>query len=364
MKPTTSILWLLSIGFWLIPAWGQAPPSDLRDWELICFCSGRDKGPDEIVREDTNGQILFAARRGTTRQRLKDNHIEFSESQIDLLVSWRLLAEQGGQLKTQMPILGPDEMTRLRAVLHVQAVELGGSLLPDIKTFVSLLNQRGYRDEAYTIVFSYLLDNLVWDDFDQRHVLPSMEITADRPFWSGALWAVYPRRGAPGTNTRPYGGWTLSVMWTQPVQPLLAPLYRSSLVEPFLADLEKLGSVSDPGIRSQMLALGIVAADGKPTVPIIREVNSDAVFASSRAIAHKVSEGMLRAAQSPDLFALAGTGDRGVALIVAYHEFMWELLAYLEQAKVVLPPAIVSAKTPADPRQVHDLVFIVVPEAK
>jgi len=354
---------LLSLALWLIPAWAQAPPSDLRDWELICYCSGREKGADEIARQDTNGQILLAARHGTTRQRLKEAHIEFTESQIDLLVSWRLLADQDGQLRTQMPILGPDEMTRLRALLHVQAVELGGSLLPDIKTLVSVLKQRGYEDEAYTIVFSYLLDNLVWDDFDQQHVLPSMEITADHPFWSGALWAVYPRREAPGSNSRSYGGWKLWVMWTQPVQPLLAPLYRSSLVEPFLVDLEKSGGVSDPGIRNQMLALGIVATDGKPKVPIIREVDSDAVFASSRTIAHKISEGVLRAAQSPDLFALTGASDRGVALIIAYHEFMWELLAYLEKSGVVLPPAILSAKTP-DPRGVHDLVFIVVPQGK
>jgi len=190
-----------------------------------------------------------------------------------------------------------------------------------------------------------------------------MEITADHPFWSGALWAVYPRREAPGTNSRSYGGWSLWVMWTQPVQPLLAPLYRSSLVEPFLSDIEKSGTVSDPDVRSQMLALGILAADGKPRVPIIREVDSDAVFSSSRAIAHKISEGMLRATQAPGLLALTGARDRGVALIIAYHEFMWELLAYLEKTEVVFPPPILSAKTP-DPRGVHDLVFIVVPQSK
>jgi len=160
MKPATPITLLLSLALWLIPAWGQSPPSDLRNWELICYCSGREKSADEIVREDTNGQILFAARRGTTRQHLKEAHIEFTESQIDLLVSWRLLADQDGQLKTQMPILGPDEMPRLRALLHVQAVELGGSLLPDIKALVSLLNQRGYGDEAYTVVF--LIFSTTW----------------------------------------------------------------------------------------------------------------------------------------------------------------------------------------------------------
>jgi hypothetical protein len=62
-------------------------------------------------------------------------------------------------------------------------------------------------------------------------------------------------------------------------------------------------------------------------------------------------------------YSLTGARDRGVALIIAYHEFMWELLAYLEKTEVVFPPPILSAKTP-DPRGVHDLVFIVVPQSK
>lgn len=126
---------LLTALILFVPALAQEPPKDLRDWQLICYCSGGD--PDEIVRKDNNGQILFTARSGTTRERLKSDGIAFTESQIELLKDWRLLTEQENQLKTRMPVVGPEEMTRLRALLHVQAVELGRSLQPDFKALVA-----------------------------------------------------------------------------------------------------------------------------------------------------------------------------------------------------------------------------------
>jgi hypothetical protein len=360
----SSVRWivLLSALFLLLPAPAQEPPKDLRDWQLICYCSGGD--PDEIVRKDNNGQILFTARRGTTRERLKSDGIAFTESQIELLKDWRLLAEQEEQLKTRMPVVGPEEMTRLRALLHVQAVELGRSLQPDFKALVAAVTQRGYADNSYSIAFSYLLDGMVWDEFDERHLLPSMETTADQPLWAGALWAIYPQRSAPGTNSKSHGGWSLSVMWTQSVQPLLTPLNSSSLVHTLLDDLATRGRASDPATRNQLVALGILSEDGTAAVPVIHEVPSDRIYAESLAISHKVGDGMLRAMQSPALLALTGSDDSSVALVIAYHEFMWELLAYLEQSGIVSPPAILSAKTFADPRRVHDLVFIVVPQAK
>jgi hypothetical protein len=363
-KPSAALLLLLSSLSCSLPSASQAPPKDLRDWELVCYCSGRVASPDEVVREDNNGQILFSARFGTTRGRLKADGIAVTESQVELLKNWRLLAERDDQLKTQMPLLGPDEINPLRARLHAVAVEVGGSLQPDFKNLVSVLAQRGYADNAYSIVFSYVLDGIVWDEFDQRHVLPSMEITVDKPLWSGAVWAIYPRRNSPGTNSRSYGGWHLWVTWTQSVQPFLTPLNDSSLTKPLLNELETQGSVSNPATRERLSALGILTTYGKPAVPIIHEVPTDPIYAVASTISRKVSDAMLRAMESPDVSALCGTDDKGVALIIAYHEFMWELLTYLEQAGVVHPPSILSKETNGDSRQIHDLVFIVVPQSK
>jgi hypothetical protein len=358
--------WFMIIGPLLLPSrsLSQAPPKDLREWELICYCSGREKGPDEIVREDNNGQILAVARRGATRQTLGKNGIAFTESQIELLKDWRLLSEQDGELKTFMPVLGPDEINRLRSLLSSQAKQVGKSLAPDFENLVAMLTRSGYGGNAYSIVFSYVLDGMVWDEFGRMHVLPSMEITADKPFWSGAVWAVYPRRDSPGTNSRSYGGWDLFVTWTRSVQPLLKPLNDSTLTQRLLKDLESHGSESDPAIRSQLAALGILTSEGKPAVPIIREGTSDAIYVDSLALSRKLSEEVLRVMQADDIPAVIGTGDRGVALVMAYHEFMWELLAYLEESGIIHVPAALAGQEQADPMGTQKLVFFVVPQSK
>ena len=354
------------IGSLLLPSrsLSQAPPKDLREWELICYCSGREKGPDEIVREDNNGQILAIAHHGATRQTLGRNGIAFTESQIELLKDWRLLSEQDGELKTFMPVLGPDEINRLRSLLSSQAKQVGKSLAPDFENLVAMLMRSGYGGNAYSIVFSYVLDDLVWDEFDRRHILPSMEVTADKPFWGGVVWAIYPRRDPLGTNSRSYGGWDLFVTWTRSVQPLLTPLNDSALTRRLLKDLESLGSEPDPAIRSQLAALGILTNEGKPAVPIIRERTSDTIYVDSLALSRKLSDEVLRAMQADDIPAVIGVDDRGVALIIAYHEFMWELLAYLEESRIVHVPPVITGQEQIDPMGTQKLVFFVVPQSK
>lgn len=358
--------WFMLIGPLFLPSQSlpQAPPKDLGDWELICYCSGREKGPDEIVREDNNGRILAAARHGASRESLGRDGIVFTESQIELLRDWRLLSEHDGELKTLMPVLGPDEMNRLRSLLSSHAKQVGKSLAPDFENLVAMLTRSGYSGNAYSILFSYVLDDMVWDEFDRLHVLPSLEITADKPFWSGVVWAVYPRRDSLGTNSRSYGGWDLFVTWTRSVQPLLTPLNDSTLTQTLLKDLESHGSESDPTIRSQLAALGILTSEGKPAVPIIHERPSDAIYVDSLALSRKLSQEVLRAMQAEDIPSVIGAGDRGVALIIAYHEFMWELLAYLEESGIVHVPAVLGGQGQVDPLRTRELVFLVVPQSK
>ena len=75
---------------------------------------------------------------------------------------------------------------------------------------------------------------MVWDEFDRRHLLPSMKITADKPLWAGAVWAVYPKQSVPGTNSRTRGSWQIDVMWQESLLPLLDPLNHSKVIDPAL----------------------------------------------------------------------------------------------------------------------------------
>lgn len=336
----------------------QAPPQDLAQWQLVCYCSG-SADPVEIIRYDNNGRILYLARDGVTRERLKQYGVAFIESQIELMKDWRLLTERQGKLNTSIPVLGPEQMTHLRSLLQVPATETARSLRPSFEQLVSLLRSHGYADSAYSIVFSYLLDGMVWGDFDQRHLLPPMEATAEKPFWAGALWAVYPKQNVPGTNSMWGGAWRLKVMWQESVQPVLDPLNDSSLVNRALDELGSSGTVSDPKARSQLVALGILDSDGEPLAPVIREVPSDPIYAASLALSSKISDAMLRTLHSPELQGGVDVKNEQVLLIIAYHEFMWELLAQLQSEGLVSPPSIFSASS-VDPKQVRSLVFFAV----
>ena len=340
----------------------QTPPKDLAQWRLICFCS--DGNPDAIVRDDNNGQILFLARDGGTREQLKQEGVPVTESQLQLMKDWRLLSEEQGQLKTRMPALGPERMARLRSLLRAPATDLGRSLRPSFQELVSILKKQGFSDNAYSLVFSYVLDGMVWDEFDRQHLLPSMTVTAEKPLWAGALWAIYPKRNVPGTNSRTKGPWQLEVTWQESVLPLLDPLNHSKVIDPVLEGLNQSGAVSDPQARSQLAALGVLTIDGKPRVPVIHEMPSDPVYAASQALSRKLGEGMLRALQSPELQSVLDTEDKPVALVIAYHEFMWELLAHLEAEKVLLPPPVLSSPLPIDPTEIRNLVFFVVSAPK
>lgn len=352
---------LLAVLLCALSALAQTPPKDLAQWQLICFCSSGN--PDAVVRYDNNGQILFLARGGVTREQLKQAGVPFTESQLQLMKDWRLLAEHQGQLKTLMPVLGPEQMTRLRSFLQAPATGLGRSLRPSFEEYLAILKGRGYSHSAYAIVFSYVLDGLVWDEFDRRHLLPSMTVTVDKPLWAGALWAVYPKQNVPGTNSRSKGISQIDIMWHETVLNLLDPLNHPKVVDPVLEELGKSGVVTSPAPRDQLIALGVLDSEGKPLVPVIHEAPSDPVYISSLAISSKVSEGMLRAMQSPELHVALDVADEPVALVIAYHESMWQLLAYLESEDLVAPPPILSASS-ADPKQVRRLVFFVVSPPK
>ncbi len=348
---------------WFFPdvAMAQSPPRDLRDWELICFCSCKGSSPDEIVKDKNNGQILFSALNGTTRERLKADGIPFTEAQINLMHDYRLLSDSAGQLRTQIPVLGPERTTRLRARMHRLAAESGKALQVSFGDLTQAVADRGYGRSTYSIVFSYVLDNLVWDELGRRQHLQDLP---EKPLWNGALWAIYPRRDGPGTNSRSHGGWTLMFTWTQPVLALLHPLNLSALTYPLLDDLGNRGRSFDPSTNRELAALGILTPKGGPAVPIIQMDPSDQIHAKSLAISRKLVDSILPGIASPEISSQTRANDKRVAIVIAYHEFMWELLAYLERTGIVRPPAILSAQRIIDPKEIRSLVFFVVPRRK
>lgn len=333
----------------------QTTPQNLVEWDLICFCTTTRSTPHRVVRADNNGQILFAARNGITREQLKAAGTSFTESQIELLEDWRLLGHDGKTLTTAIPVLGPEETQQLRNALRPRARALGSQLAPEVKRLIAALDQQGYANNAFSAVFSYLLDGIVWDRFEERHALPTMEVTAEKPFWDGTFWAMYPIRKGPGTNSVSHERWTLLATWTESVLTATQPLLSDRVV----AQLASSGVVTDEATRHDLAGLGVLSADGKPRVPVIHERESDPVYSIALPISRKIGDAMMDGEAGVDLKALTHSRDDGHALLIAYHEFMWELLSYFEDSGLIKEPAALSAGVKSDPTQIGSLVLLV-----
>ncbi|NIQ06539.1 MAG: hypothetical protein GWO20_12670, partial [Candidatus Korarchaeota archaeon] len=177
----------------VVQALAQQLPADattlsLKDYDISQFITSSGSTPNNIIKLDNNEEIILACVKGKTREQLQADGIEFVESQIKLLKTWRVLHEDNDILKTSFPILGTNETTQLRDHSVAAVPAISQQLRPDILRFIAVLDSIGRADNAYTILFSYVLDDLVWDRFEEKGLLRKREITTKMPFWAGVIW--------------------------------------------------------------------------------------------------------------------------------------------------------------------------------
>jgi len=346
-------------------ALGQQPdsavPADFTDFEFIQYITAPHSTPQNILRLDNNGEIVLAARGGVTRSQLEVLGVSFSESQIALLKTWRLLKEEGDTLASLIPILGPEDTRRLRRRIQTAASAIAAELHPAVSRLQTELGKTGRAHNAYTIIFSYVLDGLVWDEFEKHGVLDNREVTAETPLWSGYVWALYPPRTfSPGTNTISDEGISLKVAWAEATLPKMRPFVADipTLVRMF-NDYKERGRVEDERVREVFGLFGLFDETGRFTIPVIAENDSNRLYK----LAKTVAEGV--AAEAPTLLDLPllatefGFRDERQALVVAYHELMWEILDRLEADGLVQRPVAFAEPDQARPVDIAALVFIV-----
>jgi hypothetical protein len=339
---------------------GSSPPR-FEDYSFLQYVSSSGRTPSSILRLDDNGQIVLAARAGVTREALEAEGVPCSQSQVALLRTWRLLKQSHDTLRTAFPILGPDDTRRLRDRTRAAALALAPRIVPEIRGLRKELHEIGREKNAYSIIFSYVLDGLVWGEFERRHALDPREVTVEEPLWAGEVWALYPPRPFfPGTNTISEDGIALKVTWTDEALPRMRPFVSDfPTLGRLFEDYKSRDRVEDAHAREVFGPYDLFDASGRLTVPIIVEDSSNALYRAATAVARAT------AAEAPallDLGDLASTfdlRDERQALIVAYHELMWDLLDGLEAQGLVRKPAAFATPGQANPADIAALVFVV-----
>ena len=245
-------------------------------------------------------------------------------SQLYLLRDWRLLKHDGDVYTTNIPVLGPDKSAQLREDMRNLASEILPKMRPQVRKIAAELQQRKLSDHLYSVLFSYVLDGLTWDELKASKAIPEMQITADHPFWDGTFWARYPTRAAePGTNSTGPHGITLLMTWTDPVLKQLlalqdAPKLTAMLQRAAKGDCRGL-SVEDATHNEWSLG----TADGSCLFPVIHEDAHDPIYATGEQIAQQIA----RAVLANDVQKLIGGGaSLQQAHLIEAHELMWEVL--------------------------------------
>jgi hypothetical protein len=337
-----------------------AAPADLSKWDLICFCTTSVNTPHFAVRADTNGQILYYAQSGATKAQIQQAIGKpLLTSQLVLLQDWRLLRRSGEVYTTSIPVLGPEKIGQLREQMRNLASNIAPAIRPDVEQIASDLEHRNLSDHLYSVLFSYVLDGLTWDELKADKAIPELQITASHPFWDGTFWALYPSRTAqPGTNSSGSDGITILMTWTDPVLSQLNTLQNTPSLMPALqraarGDCQHL-TIEDKAQHRWDLA----RPDGSCALPVIHENANDLVYVAGVRIAKRIAN----AVQVSDFQTLIGGGvTPQQAHLIEAHELMWEVLDALVQQGIVQQPAVLKEGS-TDPAKLLLLLVVTVQE--
>ncbi|MDH4156549.1 MAG: hypothetical protein OEW00_04655 [candidate division Zixibacteria bacterium] len=365
-KPTewgfTTIL-IVIMGTWVAlsqhPAFADTP--QLSDYDVIQYAMIDGFGPQNIMELDNNGEIVLACVNGTTEDELRKLGISFVQSQVTLLKTWRVLQLDGEVLRTAFPILDRARTEKLRAITRAAAPEVCRRLQPRVTKLTGTLESLGRQGNAYSILFAYVVDGMVWDVFEENNLVNKKHITADRPFWAGEVWAVYPpREFRPGTNSLSDKGVSLKVNWSEEAIPKMIPFLADwkNLLQ-ILDDYINVGRVVDKQAKEVFAPFNLFDTSGRFTIPIVEETPDNQLFQICHALSHEIVDIAPGVLDLPGLTAAFGFRDEKQTVVIAYHELMWDLMDIFTELGLVQKPLAFADPDNSEPQDIADLVFIV-----
>jgi hypothetical protein len=310
-------------------------------YDVSCYCEISGTSPTQILKLDNNGDIVLQLINGKTE---KEITVKYNQSQLELMKEFRLLNQEDVIWKTNFPILGETRTLKLRGEARQTAKKLGAQLKQDVVNLANTLSGLKREKNAYTILFSYFLDELVWRKFIKLGYMQERSITAEKPLWSGVIWAVYPpRKFSCGTNKISDKGISININWTDKAIKNMMPFVSDwkNLMKMF-DDYIQFGFVKDAEVRKVFDKFNLYNESGSFTVPVIAESKDNTLYSDCDILSNKVAENMFK------FFDLSGfTNEFNFSsdeetLVIFYHELMWELLDYYEREGVIKKPIVFS----------------------
>jgi hypothetical protein len=292
------------------PSGSQDVPPDLSQWGLHAFALGARSTPHAIVAMDDTGALLYRARNGITLAELKAQGIEPSQSQLKLLQTYGLITIDGDLVSTAFPVVGPEILDSLRPGIRRLAADLAHQVSGDVQAIAAELRRRGHAGHDYAVVFGHAVDGLLWDRLRDCGLVPSTELSIERPFWNGAFWAIFPPvAGGAGVNERSEAAATLIMVWTDATREALWELATSEATQRMLTD-----------------------PTGQTAIPALATDDSDGIHRHSLNIADTIAQALRSDPQAAVLLEAIPNASLHERTLIVAHELIWDLMEALVTA--------------------------------
>lgn len=340
----------------LLPATAQEGFIPLEKWDHTAYCSYTELHPMQAVRADNNWQLLWTLRKPGTSADVAAQGIPCTVSQLMLLKTQRLLERTDEELlKTAVPILDSLTTIRLRSAAQATAEAMTDNLKPAFRSFAAELDKEGFGKNAFSILFSYILDGTIWNEFERRKIVGEMD---DTETWSGTLWFYYPRSTAfrPGTNTLSWDDrHTLHVNWADGDPAFVKRIYHDDALRFFQQTIAG-GKVDD---RASAIGRELGLCDGtRMTVPVIR--TKGPLARKVRRLTRDLCDAFLQHADLERVHTLTGCANASDAVVIFYHEVMWQLGERLLADEIVRLPRLFADPARAVPTDLAAVCFLTI----
>ena len=340
----------------LLPA-QQTDYDNPDSWESICYCSMNNSfHPESIVRADNNWQLLLAMKNGLTLKQLDSLKIPYTQSQLLLLRSQRLLNRTQDIYTTTIPILDSMQTVSLRK----QSQFVANSIYPEIEKecsdLVMHLSEQNRSHNAFSILFSYVFDGLIWERFEKEEIIK--EKTNGTGIWSGNYWFLTPKRPFYcGTNSWTNGEFIFRWNWSY-VEKITDGLWEKNLEALF--PLAQGNTVPSKEIIDEFSALGFFDENLNLTIPVINEKENNTLCLLSNKIIDKLLPAFSAKTDIDTLKSLYKFSNNSETVVIFYHEVMWDLMDLLLERQIIEMPTAFQSSDITTLKDAADLCFIVI----
>lgn len=267
-----------------------------------------------------------------------------SDSQLLLLEVGGLISKTKGKWKTTIPILDKEQTSSLRSLSKEIAESMYAKTKADFLSLTQTISEMGFKNNALSLIFSYLLDGRMWIK------LVLFEDINNHASWSGCYWVLYEPRNDLACGTNGFGEQDLILTY---IDSGIAP--GNNIMDRCADEIARSGKITDTRLISQLKPYGLVDHNGNVLFPVIKK-QQDSFHQINEKLVNSISTELKNSCGF--LTTRYGIDDEKVAMVILYHEVMWNLVDNLIQDKIISIPAIFKDKK-VNKNRLNEVLFFI-----